>query len=246
MHYLLVYDVAADYEVRRVEHRPAHLELARAAVARGELVLGGALGLPGIDGAALLFRGPDEAAARAFAEADPYVKNGLVTRWTVRPWTTVVGPTAEKPLHAETAADVASRAAVLALLRSEKHWVVSSLDASGAPSSAVVGVAVSDALELVFDTLASTRKAANLGRDPRVSLAMWSGAATAQIEGVARRVPPEDALVARYLETFPDGRDRLTWPGILHFAVRPTWIRVSDFSGAEPIVAEMAASLLPA
>ena len=146
---------------------------------------------------------------------------------------------AEKPTEAPTAASIASRDAVLALLRSEKHWVVSSLAADGAPSSAVVGVAVSDALELVFDTLASTRKAANLARDPRVSLAMWSGAATAQIEGVARCIPTDDPLVTRYLEAFPDGRERLGWEGILHFAIRPTWIRVSDFAGAEPVVAEV-------
>lgn len=90
MHYLLVYDVVPDYAERRLPFRAAHLAQARAAVARGELLLGGALADP-IDGAVLLFQGESPAAAEAFASADPYVVNGLVTRWRVRAWTTVVG-----------------------------------------------------------------------------------------------------------------------------------------------------------
>ena len=90
MHYLLFYDVVADYAERRKAFRKEHLALARAAHARGELVLGGALADP-VDGAVLLFRGDSPAVAEAFAAADPYVQNGLVTRWRVREWTTVVG-----------------------------------------------------------------------------------------------------------------------------------------------------------
>jgi hypothetical protein len=44
-----------------------------------------------VDGAVLLFRGDSPAVAEAFAAADPYVTHGLVTRWWVRTWTTVVG-----------------------------------------------------------------------------------------------------------------------------------------------------------
>jgi uncharacterized protein YciI len=87
---LLLYDVVPDYVERRAPLREAHLALARAAHARGELVLGGALDDP-VDGAVLLFRGDSPAAAEAFAKADPYVTNGLVTRWRVRKWATVVG-----------------------------------------------------------------------------------------------------------------------------------------------------------
>jgi uncharacterized protein len=90
MHYLLFYDAAPDYIARRTAYRAEHLALARAAHARGELVLGGALADP-VDGAVLLFRGDSPAVAEAFAKADPYVRNGLVTAWRVRAWTTVVG-----------------------------------------------------------------------------------------------------------------------------------------------------------
>jgi uncharacterized protein YciI len=97
MHYLLMYDVVPDYVERRAPLRAAHIAHARAAVARGELVLGGALTSPP-DSVILLFRGESPASAEAFAMTDPYVLNGLVTKWRVREWTTVVGPLAEAPL----------------------------------------------------------------------------------------------------------------------------------------------------
>jgi uncharacterized protein YciI len=100
MHFLLFYDVVEDYAARRAPFREAHLALAREAVARGELVLGGAFTNP-MDGAVLLFSGGSPAVAEAFAAADPYVKNGLVTSWRVREWTTVVGRDAAVPLPDE-------------------------------------------------------------------------------------------------------------------------------------------------
>jgi hypothetical protein len=97
VHYLLLYDVVPDYVERRAFFRNEHLQLAREAHGRGELVLGGALEDP-VDGAVLLFRGDSPATAEAFAARDPYVRNGLVTRWRVRPWKTVVGADAAAPV----------------------------------------------------------------------------------------------------------------------------------------------------
>ena len=97
MHYLLFYDVVDNYAERRVPFRAAHLAHARQALANGDLVIGGAFANP-IDGTMLLFRGSSPAAVEAFATADPYVTNGLVTKWRVREWTTVVGELAENPL----------------------------------------------------------------------------------------------------------------------------------------------------
>ena len=97
MHYLLFYETVADYVRRRAPFRAAHIGYARQAVARGELVLGGAFANPP-DGAVLLFRGTSPEVAESFARNDPYVVNGLITRWYVREWTTVVGAGAEAPL----------------------------------------------------------------------------------------------------------------------------------------------------
>ena len=94
MHYLLFYEAGADYAERRKPFRSAHLQHARAAGERGELVLGGALADP-VDGAVILFRGDSPAVAEQFAKSDPYVVNGVVKRWYVREWTTVVGADAE-------------------------------------------------------------------------------------------------------------------------------------------------------
>lgn len=97
-HYLLFYEVTADYLERRAAFRKAHLEKVWKAHERGELLLAGALADP-VDGALLLFQGDSPQAAEAFARADPYVQNGLVSRWRVREWTTVVGAGAANPVR---------------------------------------------------------------------------------------------------------------------------------------------------
>jgi len=89
-HFLLIYEVVDDYVAKRSPYRAEHLALAERAANRDELVLGGALAEP-VDNAILLFRSKDAKVAESFALADPYVKNGLVTKWTVREWTTVAG-----------------------------------------------------------------------------------------------------------------------------------------------------------
>jgi uncharacterized protein len=97
MHYLLFYEVGSDYAERRPAHRAEHLALAEQSVERGELILAGALAEP-MDGAVLLFQAPSARVAEAFAEADPYVRHGLVTSWRVRTWPTVVGAGAATPV----------------------------------------------------------------------------------------------------------------------------------------------------
>lgn len=98
MHYLLIYDLAPEYLERRGQFREEHLRLAWESHQRGELRLGGALGDP-TDTAILWFEGDSPAAAERFVAADPYVKNGLIRSWRVRPWTTVVGKEATTPVR---------------------------------------------------------------------------------------------------------------------------------------------------
>jgi len=97
MHFILFYDLVPDYLERRGVWRNEHLKLAWQSEA---LVLGGALGEPA-DRAVLLFEGDSPDVAKRFANADPYVRNGLVRRWEVRPWTTVVGKLASSPVRPE-------------------------------------------------------------------------------------------------------------------------------------------------
>jgi len=97
-YYILIYDVVDDYVSRRSAYRADHLQLAQEANRRGELVLGGALADP-VDKALLVFRAPDRTPVEEFVRNDPYVLNGLVTRWEIRPWSVVIGN--EPPLPAK-------------------------------------------------------------------------------------------------------------------------------------------------
>jgi hypothetical protein len=97
MHYLLFYEAGDDYAERRAPFRAAHLAHCREAIARGELILGGGVGDPP-QGAAILFRASSPAVAEKFASTDPYVTNGVVRKWRVQQWATVVGPDAEVAL----------------------------------------------------------------------------------------------------------------------------------------------------
>lgn len=89
-YYALLYRVVDDYVARRAPLREEHLQLARDAHARGELVLAGAFAEPA-DGALLVWRCDDPRPVEAFVAADPYVAHGLVTSWQIRPWTVVIG-----------------------------------------------------------------------------------------------------------------------------------------------------------
>ena len=87
---LLEYALVDDYLARRTAFREAHLTLAREAHRRGDLILAGALAEP-TDRAVLVWRTDDRSAVERFIDGDPYVRNGLVTSWTIRPWTVVIG-----------------------------------------------------------------------------------------------------------------------------------------------------------
>jgi uncharacterized protein YciI len=90
-YFVLFYEVVDDMVTKRVPFREEHLRLIREGHGRGEILMGGAVGDPP-DGAVLIFRGESPSIAESFAKRDPYVKNGLVTNWTVKPWTVVAGP----------------------------------------------------------------------------------------------------------------------------------------------------------
>lgn len=133
------------------------------------------------------------------------------------------------------------RAALLEFLRRPTYAVEASVSPHGEPQAAVIGIAVTDDLEIVFDTLGTTRKARNLRLDPRIALVVgWDDACTAQYEGIADEPHGEELarLKAVYFAKFPDGPERESWPGITYFRVRPRWIRFSDFRGEAPIVRE--------
>jgi uncharacterized protein YciI len=90
VYFILFYDYVDNVVERRAPFREAHLRLAKEWVARGELALGGAFADP-VDSAAIVFKANDRARVEEFVQRDPYVANGIVTKWRIRPWTVVVG-----------------------------------------------------------------------------------------------------------------------------------------------------------
>ncbi|MEU8531125.1 MULTISPECIES: pyridoxamine 5'-phosphate oxidase family protein [Streptomyces] len=130
---------------------------------------------------------------------------------------------------------------LLRFLRDHRLAVEASVAPNGAPQAAVVGYAVSDDLEIVFDTLETTRKYHNLSTDPRIALVVGWGERTLQIEGLADfPLGPDLARLQEvYFGTYPDGRDRLAWPGITYARVRPRWVRFSDFTQEPPAIEEL-------
>jgi pyridoxine/pyridoxamine 5'-phosphate oxidase len=132
-----------------------------------------------------------------------------------------------------------TRAELLAFIRRHRYAVQASVAPSGAPQAAVIGVAVSDELELVFDTLGTSRKAQNLRREPRMALVVgWDEEQTVQLEGLADE--PTGAELTRlkrvYFEAFPDGPEREQWPDITYLRVRLVWARYSDFRAGGSVV----------
>jgi len=134
---------------------------------------------------------------------------------------------------------------LLAFLRAHRLAVQATASIDGAPQAAVVGYAVTDNLELVFDTLASTRKAENFRANPRMAFVIGglkrADERTVQYEGIADE--PTGAELERlkqiYYGVFPDGPTRLSWPGLIYVRVRPTWIRYSDYNSDPPEIVEL-------
>jgi Pyridoxamine 5'-phosphate oxidase len=126
-------------------------------------------------------------------------------------------------------------------LSAQKLGVLGYLSSGGAPRSALVGIAVTPDLDVVFDTVSSSRKYGCLAANPAASFAMgWVGEVTVQLEGQAFQ--PKGAELERYQQVYfaawPDGPDRLNWPGIAYFVVRPKWIRYSDYDQRPPLIEE--------
>jgi general stress protein 26 len=145
-----------------------------------------------------------------------------------------------------------TREQLLAFMRSHRYAVEASVSSSGGVQAAVVGIVMTDDFEIFFDTLAETRKARNLRRNAAIAFVIGGTAPederSVQYEGVADQ--PEGAelerLTARYLERFPDGRERQSWPGLIYLRARPTWLRYSDFSHDPPDIVELDARQLRA
>ena len=134
--------------------------------------------------------------------------------------------------------------ALVAFIRAHRWAIEATSSLAGVPQAAIIGVAVTEQLELVFDTLASSRKAANLQANPRVALVIggWNDAEPRTLQYAGDVDFPIGAELEKvrqvYFAAFPDGPTRLSWPGITYVRVKPRWVRFSDFTVEPPAIDE--------
>jgi general stress protein 26 len=124
-------------------------------------------------------------------------------------------------------------------LRKSSLAVLATVSPEAKPESALVGFAVTDSFEIIFDTLETTRKSINLRLNPHIALVIgWDNETAVQYEGIADEPAGAELefLKEIYFQVFPDGPLRQTWPGISYFRVRPTWIRYSCFNDPNRIL----------
>jgi general stress protein 26 len=137
------------------------------------------------------------------------------------------------------------KSVILSFLRAHRLAVQATASLDGAPQAAVVGYAVTDSFEIVFDTLASTRKAENIRSNPKLAFVIGglkkADERTVQYEGIADEPVDEELerLKRIYYQVFPDGPSRLSWPGLIYIRVKPTWLRYSDYNSDPPQIVEL-------
>ena len=143
-----------------------------------------------------------------------------------------------------------TRKELLSFMRSQRYATQASVNRDHGVQAAVVGIAVSDHFEIVFDTLTDSRKAKNLRANPLIAFVIGpigeGVERTVQYEGVADFPSGDELRRIRevYFDVFPDGRERLTWSGLIHVRVKPTWVRYSNYSPQPPLVIEFDAAAL--
>ena len=130
-------------------------------------------------------------------------------------------------------------AELVGFVRERGLAVVATRTPTGAPEAALVGVAITDEAEIVFDTSIRSRKYHNLSQEPEVALVVgFEDEVTVQCEGIAD-VPAgaeRERCLDAYLRQYPDGRARAADPAIVHVRVRPRWVRISDYrTGSERV-----------
>lgn len=136
---------------------------------------------------------------------------------------------------------------LLRFIREHRLAVQASVSSTDAAQAAVVGFAITDEFEIIFDTLDSTRKVANLRQNHKIAVVIGGltggDERTVQYEGIADEPSSTELerITEAYYQVYPDGRSRRGWPGLTYIRVRPTWIRYSDYNVDPPLIVEFTA-----
>ena len=91
-------------------------------------------------------------------------------------------------------------ATIRQFISQHRYAVLSSLSPNNTPQSALIGIAVSENLEIIFDTVKSSRKYPNLIASPNCSVVIgWENEQTLQLEGLAYEPQGENLTLFRNL-----------------------------------------------
>jgi general stress protein 26 len=126
-------------------------------------------------------------------------------------------------------------------MNSERLGVLTTATISGQPQAALMGFAITAELEIIFDTVRSSRKYPNLKSNARVAWVVGcTTEVTVQYEGEAEELEGEALAKYKsiYFQKFPDGPTRENWAGMTYFVVRPKWVRYCDYSPASRQIEE--------
>lgn len=127
-------------------------------------------------------------------------------------------------------------------MNGQKLGVLSTVNAQGTPESALVGIAVTSDLEIIFDTVKTSRKYTNLVANSAAAFVVGcTGDATLQYEGTAMELAGAEMERCKtvYFAQYPDGPARQSWPGICYFVLKPKWIRFSDYGETPALIEEV-------
>ena len=130
---------------------------------------------------------------------------------------------------------------VFQFMNSQRLAVLATVGEQMRPEAALMGFAVTPELEIIFDTVRSSRKYPNVKKNPRVAWVIGcTTEVTVQFEGVAEELAGEELAKHKktYFAAFPDGPVRESWPGITYFVVRPKWVRYCDYDPAHRRIEE--------
>lgn len=128
---------------------------------------------------------------------------------------------------------------IAAFLARQSLAVEATIAEGGGPQAAVVAIVSNERCEVLFETVAASRKYRNLRADPRVALVVWEGDTTVQLEGVADEASADEPLLERFYARFPDARARAG--SVVYLRVRPTWVRYSPMIDGKPVQVELTA-----